>query len=176
MFTSRAEHRLVLRQDNADLRLTPLAHEAGLIDERRWDKFTQRQAELKALQAYADGTRFEGLSVAQWLRRPDNNPAGLGMDMRGGYSELAWESLEIDLKYAGYISRQEIAIARLQRHEEKPIPPRIDYEAISGLRVEARQKLASLRPATLGHASRISGVTPADLALLSVAVERGGRL
>jgi tRNA uridine 5-carboxymethylaminomethyl modification enzyme len=172
MFTSRAEHRLVLRQDNADLRLTPLARTAGLIDDPRWQIFRRREEELETLRAHARATRVDGVTIEQWLRRPDNEPAALPQEARASYSPQAWESLEIELKYEGYIQRQEHAIAKLQGAEQRLIPSQLDYSGIRGLRFEARQKLTALRPETLGHASRISGVTPADLALLAVALEK----
>lgn len=172
MFTSRAEHRLVLRHDNADLRLTPLAHRAGLVDEERWRRTQTRLQELEQLRLHVESARYDGLTLAQWLRRPENEVTALPGEVRSPFSPEAWASTEIDLKYAGYISRQETAIRRLQNLEEKRIPLTFDFTLLHGLRVEARQKLSSIRPETLGQAARISGVTPADLALLSVELER----
>jgi len=173
MFTSRAEHRLVLRQDNADLRLTPRADSVGLITERRRASFAKRLDALARLKAYAESTRFEEMRLVQWLRRPEKAPGQLPNDIRGGFSNETWQSLEIDLKYEGYIYRQQLAIDKLAATENKVIPAGIDYALIPSLRVEARQKLAAIRPESLGQAGRISGVTPADLALLAVAIERG---
>ncbi len=175
MFTSRAEHRLILRQDNADLRLTPLAFSAGLVDEERWGKTQAKLAELEELGRYAETTRHEGLPVAQWLKRPENEVNSLPGEIRGHFSAAAWEATEIDLKYAGYIARQDTAIRRLRGLEHQRIPIAFDFDRIRGLRVEARQKLTAIRPESLGQASRISGVTPADLALLSVELERSSR-
>ena len=175
MFTSRAEHRLVLRQDNADLRLTPLAHELGLVDAGRWEKLEAKRRDLGRLREHVASAAFEGVKIAQWLRRPDNTFQSLPEALRAGFHPELWENVEVDVKYAGYIARQEVAIEKLRRSEEKHIPPRIDYQTISGLRVEARQKLDRIRPETLGHAARISGITPADLALLAVYVSRPGR-
>lgn len=172
MFTSRAEHRLVLRHDNADLRLTPLAHRAGLVDHDRWSRTEVRIQEIEGLKQHVSTAKHDGLTIAQWLRRPENEVAALPQGVRLPYSAGAWEAVEIDLKYEGYISRQEVAIQRLHRMEEKRIPASLDFTAIGGLRVEARQKLTAVRPETLGQAARISGVTPADLALLSVELER----
>jgi len=175
MFTSRAEHRLVLRQDNADLRLTPLAHTHGLVDSRRWEKLETKQRDLARLREHIATTAFDGTKIVQWLRRPENTFSALPETLRSGFPAELWENVEVDVKYAGYIARQEASIDKLRRSEEKHIPARIDYQAISGLRVEARQKLDRIRPETLGHAARISGITPADLALLAVYVNRPGR-
>jgi tRNA uridine 5-carboxymethylaminomethyl modification enzyme len=172
MFTSRAEHRLLLRQDNADLRLTPIAHRHGLVTSRRWEKLEAKVSALSQLREHIATASIEGVKVAQWLRRPANTHTALPTFLLGSFSSDLWEVVEIELKYAGYISRQDAAIERLQANEAKRIPGHIDYEAISGLRVETRQKLARVRPETLGQAGRISGVTPADLALLAVHVGR----
>jgi tRNA uridine 5-carboxymethylaminomethyl modification enzyme len=172
MFTSRAEHRLHLRQDNADLRLTPVAHRHGLVDGFRWEKFQARTARLKELREYARITNFADTKVEQWLRHPQSTHAQLPADLLQPFADDLWEAVEIELKYAGYISRQEIAIEKLRRSEEKLLPAHLDYEGISGLRAETRQKLSAIRPATFGQASRISGITPADLALLSVYLEK----
>ena len=172
MFTSRAEHRLILRQDNADLRLTPIGRQHGLISERRWKKLEAKVAELTQLREYANTVAFDGVKIAQWLRRPHNLASALPQMLRASFPADLWEAVEIELKYAGYITRQETAIERLRQSDGKLIPARIDYREISGLRAETRQKLESVRPETLGQAARISGVTPADLALLAVFVAR----
>jgi tRNA uridine 5-carboxymethylaminomethyl modification enzyme len=175
MFTSRAEHRLILRHDNADLRLTPLAQQHGLVDSDRWNAVQRKIAALLELREYARTTDIDGLKIAAWLRRPDNTAANLPASCRGPFGSEIWEAFEIDLKYEGYIVRQNIAIDRLRRQEDKRLPAQMDYLMIHGLRYEARQKLAAIRPETLGQASRISGVTPADLALLAVWMERESR-
>jgi tRNA uridine 5-carboxymethylaminomethyl modification enzyme len=172
MFTSRAEHRLVLRQDNADLRLTPIGQQHGLVSGRRWKKLQAKVAELSRLREYASTAAFDGVKIAQWLRRPQNVASDLPDTLRASFPAELWEAVEIELKYAGYIARQETAIERLRQSDEKRIPARIDYREIAGLRAETRQKLESVRPETLGQAARISGVTPADLALLAVHVAR----
>jgi tRNA uridine 5-carboxymethylaminomethyl modification enzyme len=172
MFTSRAEHRLLLRQDNADLRLTPIAQKHGLVSPLRWERLQAKTAELTRLREHAAASGHDGVKVAQWLRRPESSYASLPMEIRGSYSTDLWEAVEIDLKYAGYITRQEAAIEKLRASDEKRIPERIDYLAISGLRAETRQKLDRIRPETLGQAARISGITPADVALLAVHIRR----
>jgi len=172
MFTSRAEHRLHLRQDNADLRLTPIAHRAGLVTGLRWEKLSAKTATLGQLRAFISATNFEGTRIAQWLRRPEATHGLLPEPILQQYPDDLWEAVEIELKYAGYIARQEQAIEKLRRSEEKRLPAHLDYDAISGLRAETRQKLSAIRPATFGQAARISGVTPADLALLSVYLEK----
>jgi len=172
MFTSRAEHRLLLRHDNADLRLTPLAHTHGLVDPERHAKVLAKQANLAQLGEFAATTRFDGVTVAQWFRRPENHTALLPAELRARFDPALWEALEIDLKYEGYITRQETAVVRLRASEEKRIPASLSYDTIIGLRHETRQKLAKVRPETLGQAARISGITPADVALLSVIISR----
>ena len=168
MFTSRAEHRLLLRHDNADLRLTRLAHEIGLIDDLRWQRFQEKSAMLENLRHFCTSTAFDGMRINQWLKRPENAASDLPDSIRSGFGTDLWESVEIDFKYAGYISRQEIEIEKLRLREDKRIPADIDFDAVPSLRPESRQKFAKIRPETLGQAARISGVTPADVAILSV--------
>jgi tRNA uridine 5-carboxymethylaminomethyl modification enzyme len=172
MFTSRAEHRLVLRHDNADFRLTPIGRKHGLVADDRWERTRQKLADLERLQHFAESTAYEGIKIAAWLKRPDNFAANLPASVRTGYGEPLWEGLEINLKYEGYIIRQNIVIDRLHRQEDKRIPNGMDYLAIRGLRFEAQHKLTTIQPETIGQAARISGVTPADLALLSVWLDR----
>ena len=172
MFTSRAEHRLILRHDNADFRLTPLGRAHGLVDAERWQKTKNKMAALQRLNEYAKLSSYDGIKIAAWLRRPEHFSMNLPASVRAGHAQELWEALEIDLKYEGYIFRQQAAIERLKRHEHKRIPSGMDFLSIRGLRVEAQHKLAAIQPETLGQAARISGVTPADLALLSVWIER----
>ena len=172
MFTSRAEHRLLLRHDNADIRLTPIAHKAGLIDDARWHHFQEKTRALDQLRQHCATTPFDGAKLAQWLKRPDNSAASLPESIRGGFSAELWESIEIDIKYAGYIARQEADIEKLRDREDKRIPVDIDFNAVPSLRPESRQKLAKIRPETLGQAARISGVTPADVAILSIYIQK----
>ncbi|PTX98271.1 tRNA uridine-5-carboxymethylaminomethyl(34) synthesis enzyme MnmG [Spartobacteria bacterium LR76] len=173
MFTSRAEHRLLLRQDNADLRLTGKAITLGLACPERARRFQQKTEQIAALRALALTTRLEGVSLETWLKRPEGEPHKLPADLYAQFPAEVWDCVEIDIKYEGYIRREEDRIARTVRQEGKTIPAGIDYAAINGLRAEAVQKLTKIRPETLGQAARISGVTPADVALLSVWVARG---
>ena len=172
MFTSRAEHRLVLRHDNADFRLTPIGHKFGLVDLMRWEKTQEKLKSLDQLRRHAETATFDGIKIAAWLKRPENFAVNLPETIRTGHQSTIWDALEVELKYEGYISRQQIAIDRLKRLEDKRIPAGLDFLTIHSLRVEAQQKLTAVRPETLGQASRISGVTPADLALLSVWIDR----
>jgi len=172
MFTSRAEHRLVLRHDNADLRLTPLAEASGLVGGERIRQFRQKLHTLGELERFICSARFEGLPLSHWLKRPENHARNLPGSLRESFPLPLWEQLEIDVKYEGYIRRQNVAIERLRDAEEKIIPAGIDYALVAGLRAETRQKLLEVRPETLGQASRISGVTPADVALLSIVLRK----
>jgi tRNA uridine 5-carboxymethylaminomethyl modification enzyme len=183
LFTSRAEYRLLLRQDNADLRLSPIGFETGLIGAARHGAVEARReaiaGEIRRLEKTYFSPTGEGqsLSAAAFLRRPGvgyEDLISLGQGGPGLGPEVR-EQVEIEVKYQGYIERQSREVARVQRLEERRIPAGIDYGRLSGLRSEACQKLARFRPATLGQASRIDGVTPADIAILLVQLQRPGK-
>ena len=176
LFTSRAEHRLLLRQDNADLRLTPLAATIGLVDAHRIGKVREKQNRHENGLVWTKQEKFEGVTIEKWLRRPENDWTKLPQNLRSRVPDEIWPVLETDIKYAGYLNRQAEQVARLSRQEDTPIPGDLDYQRIQGLKTEARQKLEKIRPVTLGQAARILGVTPADLALLAVWIKRGEKL
>jgi tRNA uridine 5-carboxymethylaminomethyl modification enzyme len=168
MFTSRAEYRLVLRHDNADQRLTPRGAEIGLVDAYRDAKARRRGEQIASAREYLRQKRHDGSTLEKWLRRPENSAAGLPLEHRARFEEAIWSAVECDVKYSGYVERQYLAIERLRRHDQQVLPKFIDYSAIRGLKKEAAQVLAAAAPSTLGAASRLQGVTPADLAVLAV--------
>lgn len=194
MFTSRAEYRLLLREDNADLRLTPKGRELGLVDDDRWAIFeTKRDAvtkEISRLEAYKfspekiDQTVAEQVlgeplnkvnSALDLLRRPNVDYAGLLVLLAEDrqVAEDVADQVVIQTKYAGYINRQQKEIERIQRHEQTTLPDNLDYKNVYGLSNEVREKLERARPNSLGQAARISGVTPAAISLLLVHLKRG---
>jgi tRNA uridine 5-carboxymethylaminomethyl modification enzyme len=172
MFTSRAEFRLLLRQDNADLRLTPKAYATGLIGAGPWQRVSARMAEIREAKELASSTRYQGFRLDQLLKRPEFTVDDLPSDLAKRFRRTVWDQVETDFKYEGYIRRQEDAIAKAARAESRTIPTAMNYAEIRGLRAEALQKFNKIRPGTLGQAGRISGITPADIALLSIYLEK----
>jgi len=172
MFTSRAEYRLRLRQDNCDIRLTEKALEIGMACDARRDSFLIKRASVASLGKEVFSINHEGIPLVQWLRRSENSPEKLPTELYGRYSAEIWSLMEIDLKYEGYLRREEEQIDRQRNQEEQKIPEGLVYESIPSLRLEARQKLAAFAPETLGQASRISGLTPADISVLSVWIRK----
>jgi len=173
MFTSRAEYRLLLRQDNADLRLTEKGIASGLVSGERQSRFEQKSTRITELRSRLREIKVDTLPLERWLKRAENFWPSLPQEIRSAHPPEIWEQVETDLKYEGYLRRQEEQIARTERHEGKRIPDWIAYETINGLRSETVQKLSKIRPETLGQAARISGVTPADIALLGIWIARG---
>lgn len=173
MFTSRAEYRLLLRQDNADLRLSALAREIGLLSTARAEKVATKQRQIAAEIERLEKTRFGADTLAQILRRPENSYSALPGTNPALPPEVA-EQVEIALKYEGYINRQQTEVAKFKSLEDKRIPRDFDYTTVPSLRPEARQKFQKILPETIGQASRISGVSPSDLSILLVWLKRHG--
>jgi len=172
MFTSRAEYRLLLRQDNADLRLSALGHDIDLLPDRNYLKFEAKKAAIEGELVRLDKTREGSDTLAQLLRRPEITYADLPQPNTGLSGEEI-QQVEIALKYEGYIARQEVEVAKMKTLEDKRIPAWMDYSKVPSLRTEARQKLTKIQPGTLGQAARISGVSPSDVGILMIWMRQG---
>ena len=192
LLTSRAEYRLLLRQDNADQRLTPIGRQVGLVDDERWERFESKQklidkehsrlsntylrpSDTQAADALGVQINGRSISLEEILRRPEINYADIAKAApNGDVPPDVAEQVEIAIKYHGYIQRQEMQIRQAGKMEEKAIPTTIEYKNIRALSREAAEKLARIRPTTLGQASRVPGVTPADVAILAVSINKPG--
>ena len=192
MMTARAEHRIKLRQDNADMRLTAKGYAAGLVSEERMARTEKKRAEIEKIIASAtlavpreaaaeimkrgeESDLGKGLTVGDLARRPYVTADDIAGVLPFACSREALEAAVVEMRYAGYLKKQEAAIAEQRRLEERILPPDIDYNTVSALRIEARQKLNKIRPLNLGQASRISGVSPADIAVLIVMLGKKSR-
>jgi tRNA uridine 5-carboxymethylaminomethyl modification enzyme len=193
MMTSRAEYRLLLRQDNADQRLTGKGYRVGLVDEKRYERFIKSQQQIERekkriknvvispseevnalLKEWGSSPIITGVSAYNLLKRPEVKYTALEkiIGENKDLSRIVKEEVEIQIKYEGYIKRQMDQVKQFKKLEDKLLPQDIDYDKVEGLRIEARQKLNRIRPASLGQASRISGVSPADITVLLVYLEK----
>jgi tRNA uridine 5-carboxymethylaminomethyl modification enzyme len=172
MFTSRAEDRLSLRHDNADQRLTAKGRETGLVDPTRFAAFRTKMERLEKLRESIREIIIEGKPLTSLLKMPDFRRETLPAQIKNLASAELWELVETDLKYEGYVQRQALQNAKAFRDRGRPIPPDLDYEMISGLRRETRQKLSAIRPPSLGHAAEVSGITPADISIISIWLQK----
>jgi tRNA uridine 5-carboxymethylaminomethyl modification enzyme len=177
MFTSRAEYRILLRHDNADRRLTPQAYARGLVGDDRWNRLERKLAEIARINHLLDRSSANGVPLSKFLRRPDAqwcDAVRIIPELADVGREVA-QQVMCDLKYAGYIARQQTEVDRQSRLAQKRIPASFNYDGIVHLRAEAREKLSRVRPRNISQASRISGITPADLALVMVHLDGKGK-
>ena len=172
MFTSRAEYRLLLRQDNADERLSPLAADLGMLGEEQGSRFKEKLSGLEKARQFIRGTTHERIKLDHWFRQEGNHWKGLPSDILNKFHVELWPTLEADFKYEGHINRQLQEVERFKKQEATLLPDDLDYHRLTGLKAEAKQRFSSIRPRTLGQAARISGITPADVTLLMIWLEK----
>ena len=175
MFTSRAEYRLLLRQDNADLRLTAKAAEIGLVSGERVERVKSKATDLERADSYVRKAVFEGLKLDHWFRHSESNWKTLPEEIRKEFPDDVWPLIETDFKYEGHLGRQQQQIDRMSRQEGKRIPEDIDFTAIPALKKEAQTRFSEIRPETVGQAGRVPGITPADVAILVIWLEKRDR-
>ena len=175
MFTSRAEYRLLLRQDNADLRLTPKAAEIGLASGERVERVQEKLRGLEKAETFVRHAVYEGVKLDQWFRRSENSWETLPETLKGEFHVELWPIIETNFKYEGHLERQQSQIDRVSRQEGRKLPADLDYDAITALKKEAKVRFSEIRPVTLGQAGRIPGITPADVAILVIWLEKRER-
>ena len=175
MFTSRAEYRLLLRQDNADIRLTPKAAEIGLASGERVARVETKRLGLEKAESLVRRVAHEGVKLDQWFRRSENSWESLPASLLEEFDVGLWPLIETNFKYEGHLGRQQAQIERMSRQEGRSLPQGLDYLTIHGLKKEAQVRFTEIRPTTLGQAARIPGITPADMAMLVVWLEKIGR-
>ena len=172
LLTSRAEYRLLLRHDNADLRLTDYGYKVGMIDEERYSKFKKKKENITHLLEYLNTIKIDKISAVTYIKRPENKIEDILNYLDKEYTKEELEQVEIILKYEGYIKKITKEAERMLKLEYKKIPEDIDYDKIINIASEARQKLKEVRPTSLGQAMRISGVNPSDISILTVYMKR----